>query len=282
MKSEGNRLWDGVVLINLAARPERLQRFEQLAGNVTYLDAWERLEAVDGRTVKGFGERPFFRGGPRDRARAGRGGCVLSHREALLKAKSAGWRSVLVLEDDVSFAEDFEAHVAELGEELSRVGNWGVCYLGYTQPVGPFRSVASLGGGRCLVELAGCYTTHAYVARREAYDAILRQLPDADSIWSWLLRHRAIDRWYARHLSRKFPVLAVTPGICGQYSDFSDIGQRQAGSDREAEFEVAIPSDRMMSDGAFYRLAVLWRRMKVALEGVYDAARASWKRCFGA
>lgn len=281
MKPESDRLWDGVILINMAARPERLERFLSLARSTGALEGWERLEALDGLMVKGFGERPFFRGGARDRARAGRGGCVLSHREALLKAKNEGWRTVLILEDDVSLTEDFELCARALNTALADEDGWGLCYLGYTQPLGPFRMIAPLGAKRSLVEVAGCYTTHAYVVRREAYEKILGKLPDADSIWSWLLRHRAIDRWYARHLSREFRVLALTPGICGQFSDFSDIGQRHAGMEREAEFEIGITPDRILGDGARYRAALSWRRLIVCMEGMYDTARASWKRRSG-
>src|SRR5687768_5014284 len=102
-----NLLWqliDGVFVVNLDQRPDRWTEFQAAAQSIIPAEKLHRLSACVGRDLSGFGQRPWFRGGKRDNTWAGRAGCLQSHRRALLKAREAGWRTVLLLEDDAEFA----------------------------------------------------------------------------------------------------------------------------------------------------------------------------------
>ena len=54
------RLADGVLVINLDQRPERLERFAAMAALTRVLDGWQRIPAVNGVELPGYGQRPWF------------------------------------------------------------------------------------------------------------------------------------------------------------------------------------------------------------------------------
>jgi glycosyl transferase family 25 len=100
-------LADGILVINLDDRPERMTRIEELAVGHPHFSGWQRLPAVLGSRLAGFGNPPWFCGRKRDKAWAGRAGCVPSHRKAIKTALNAGWKRVCLMEDDVDFPQSF-------------------------------------------------------------------------------------------------------------------------------------------------------------------------------
>ncbi|BAZ93015.1 hypothetical protein TspCOW1_20760 [Thiohalobacter sp. COW1] len=266
-----------MVLINLDSRPDRLARFRAQAAAVPALAGWQRLSAVAGTGLPGYGRRPWFRGGRRDRVWAGRAGCVLSHRRAIELARAQGWRSLLILEDDVEFDAALNA---ALRTPALAAAQWDICYLGYSRCLGPLQRVTVFDDTASLYAVQGAYTTHAYLLRTSLYDWLLRRLPTEADVWPWLARHRAIDRWYARHLAAHFRVAAVSPTLVGQFSDFSDIGQRGPGSDRAAHLHGRLASERAVGPAAF-RLGLGLRRLQFAGAGAWDGVRAGIKRMRG-
>lgn len=231
------RLADGILVINLDHRPERLETFATNAAKHPLLQPWERLPAVAGVDLPGFGQLPWFRNRKRDRGWAGRAGCTLSHRNAIARAKAAGWKSVLILEDDVLPGDAFSDHAhAWLQHPGFAAEEWDVCYLGTSVPLGPSLRALELPHARCLYDIFGCSGAFAYILRDTTYDTILANLPDESSVWPWVFQHRAIDRWYARNLSRHFRVAALFPNLIGHYTSFSDIGQR-------AGAEIGVTAD---------------------------------------
>jgi hypothetical protein len=223
-------LADGVLLINLEHRTDRLQRFAELAARHPLLANWRRLPAVNGTDLPGFGAKPWFRGRQRDKCIAGRAGCTLSHRNAIARAKELGWDRVLILEDDVLADESFAADAAAFLTRAAADPDWGVCFLGWSQQIGPAMRLSALGGRRAIYQVFGCIGAFAYLVKREHYDWLLAGLPTPETVWPWIAAHRAVDRWYARNLSTRCKVWAVSPNLIGHYASFSDIGQR-AGPD---------------------------------------------------
>lgn len=260
--SATTRLADGILVVNLDHRGERLERIAEQAAKHPVLATWQRLPAVSGVEIAGFGEAPWFRGRKRDRAWAGRAGCTLSHRKAIQHAKSAGWKSVLILEDDMLPADDFSEEVAALlGDSQEIPGDWDALYLGCSIPVGPCMLDTRLQGRRSLHRIFGSSGTFAYILKDTTYERLLRELPDESTIWPWLFIHRAIDRWYARNLSRHFRVAAIQPNLIGHYSSFSDITLR-AGVEIplcDEESEALVPP-RPSPGWVFKILSVLLHR----------------------
>ncbi|MBN8764471.1 hypothetical protein [Thiobacillus sp. 63-78] len=216
---------DGVLVVNLDSRPDRWQDVQARTAGFIPAEKLHRLPATLGATLPGFGVPPWFRGRKRDRTWAGRAGCALSHRAAIAHAKQQGWRTVLILEDDIELDPSLSEVLAVLPQALGNA-DWDVCYLGFTDPVSPYRTLASVPAGHRLCVVSGCSTTHAYLLRDSVYDLLLEKLPVIDSIWHWISRHRAIDRWYYRNLARYFNVCVVSPAIINQQGGFSDITQR--------------------------------------------------------
>ena len=216
---------DGVLVVNLDSRPDRWQDMQARTAGFIPADKLHRLPATLGAALPGFGVSPWFRSRRRDKTWAGRAGCTLSHRAAIAHAKSHNWRTVLILEDDIELEPTLAMVLAGLPAAL-RASDRDVCYLGFTDPVPPYRTLAELPAGHSLCAVSGCSTTHAYLLRDSSFERLLEKLPTADTIWQWISRHRAIDRWYYRNLVRYFDVLAVSPALINQQGGFSDITQR--------------------------------------------------------
>lgn len=223
-----NALWDmvdGVLVINLDNRPDRWQDVQKRTAAFIPAHKLHRLSATLGAELPGFGVPPWFRGRKRDKTWAGRAGCTLSHRAAIEHARQQGWRTVLILEDDIELEPALTNVLAGLPAALL-ANEWDVCYLGFTNPVSPYRTLTDLPAGHSLCAVSGCSTTHAYLLKHSAYGKLLEKLPTVESIWPWISRHRAIDRWYYRNLASYFKVCAVTPALINQQCVFSDITQR--------------------------------------------------------
>jgi GR25 family glycosyltransferase involved in LPS biosynthesis len=218
-------LVDAALIINLDDRTDRWAQIETTLDSYLPESKRQRLSAIRGTELNGFGRPPWFRGRKRDKTWAGRAGVLLSHRRALREARTQGWKNVLILEDDVVFSDAAAPVLERLAETLSAT-TWDICYLGFTDPKTPFSHVADLGHGHGLWSVSGCNTAHAYLVRASAYDWILARLPNEIDVWQWLSRHRAIDRWYYRNLSRRWRVLAVSPSVVNQRPGISDITQR--------------------------------------------------------
>ena len=269
------RLADGVLVINL----DRLQRFAEMASLTRVLDGWQRLPAVNGAELPGYGQPPWFRQRPRDKCWAGRAGCTLSHRAAIAHAHAAGWDSVLILEDDVEPGAAFDAAVRSFRAGSAACPDpWQVCFLGLSQQVGPSRKLRQLDEVRSLYQIFGCTGTFAYLVKREAFGWLLANLPTAETIWAWVARHRAIDRWYARNLSGQLTVHAVSPGLIGHYTSFSDIGQRAGAHLVVSESEPGHQAPLQPCGPVAYHLRAALLRLRFFLTKLVNRVQGSLKR----
>jgi GR25 family glycosyltransferase involved in LPS biosynthesis len=269
-------LVDGVLVINLDSRPDRWDRMRAEAAGILPADCLGRVPAVLGSELPGFGSRPWFRGKRRDTTWAARGGCTLAHRRALQTARDADWERVLILEDDVNLPSGLSVALAPVTEALgARPDEWDVCYLGYTDPASPFQTFAEAGDSVRLVRVYGCNCAHAYLINARARDWLLSHLPDERDIWPWLARNRAVDRWYLRHLGRRFRVLAVAPSLINQRAGFSDIVGRATDYVSSGHHRLDIPR---RADTALFTPLKILRSLRNRLADLYDALRAMAKR----
>ena len=270
----------GVYVINLDQRPDRWEKIQRDVSGIIPSDKITRSPAVLGRELPGYGQRPWFHGRLRDKTWAARAGCALAHRQALELGTSQSTGPIMVLEDDIFFAPESSNVLPKLGVWLrDHSDEWDICYLGYTDPVGPSRQLTELPAGYSLHEVFGCNCAHAYVVNKRMRDHLLSQLPKKDSIWTWLARNRAIDRWYLHTLGRKFKVVALSPCLVQQASGFSDIVGRKIDYLKSSRHQVAIPT-RSPRPVVFYALRGL-RIFASQLNDVYDWLRSCAKRLRG-
>lgn len=265
-----------VLVVNLDDRPQRWQETMEGAASHLPIGRLTRHSAVRGVDLPDFGKAPWFRGRARDRTWAGRAGCLLSHRRAIARAAEEQREWLLVLEDDVAFEAHFDETLRALAPLLDRRSAWAACYLGFTDPVAPFETLASLPGEHALRRIGGANTTHAYLLHRRAFAPLLSALPDETSVWPWLARHRAIDRWYRRHLGDFGDVLAASPSLVNQRAGLSDITGRDA-----APPEAEIHATAVGPDSILPSVGRATRALAVSASDAWDAFRARRKRLRG-
>lgn len=271
---------DAVLLINLDQRMDRWAKFQESAAGIIPNEKIHRISAVFGQNLPGYGVKPWFRGGKRDLTWAARAGCTLSHRRALTTACEHGWQTVLILEDDVAIDASFCTILHDIARSLTRNdAAWQICYLGFTDPGAPCRVIDEINASHQLVEISGCTTTHAYLIKPRSRGWILDALPDDHTVWPWLARHRAIDRWYQTVLSRNFTVTCVSPAVLHQQAGFSDITQRATDYLQTSDHVLHAP-DPITSPFAFNLLRQI-RNVTTRLAQISDLLRGFAKRLRG-
>jgi glycosyl transferase, family 25 len=143
------------VCINLDRRPERWEKMQtrlEAAG----LGAVDRFPAVDGGSGGVPSNWPYS---------SGAYGCLRSHLAVVEEARAQGWESILIMEDDVVFAEGFHE---EFQQRLCGLpADWDMLFFGclHYEPPEP----AAPGIGRLRVS----FSTFMYAVRRTVYDAFI-------------------------------------------------------------------------------------------------------------
>ncbi len=221
---------DAVVVINLDHRADRWAQIQSHLAPIVPVAKLHRLSAVRGVDLPGYGQGRLFGRTKRPTTWGGRGGCALSHRNALRLAAHNNWQQVLILEDDARFTQPLGGTLGSaLAAFLSDPKRApGVCFLGQRESRGPVRLLAPLDESHVLCQIGGCLAAHAYIVDAPVRDLLLARLPQHDAqVWSWLARHVAVDTWYGQALSGLGVVTAVSPGVVAQEACFSEILQRE-------------------------------------------------------
>jgi hypothetical protein len=190
---------DAAWCINLARRPDRRQRaaaqFDAagLGGQVAF------FEAVDGERLA----HPHA-------VSDGQAGCCASHLAVLRAARERGHRHVLVFEDDIELAPDFQAAFAAT---LARCpAAYDLCYVGAL-------CVASWGNylhpfDDRLARVGSVTGAHAYIVNMDCQPAIEAGLADLTQV---------LDNWYGAALHPAGDCFAFTPWLACQLAGWSDI-----------------------------------------------------------
>ena len=208
-----------IVVINLDERTDRRNAFQEQ--EALWQEAFgclpRRFSAVAGLALPGYGEGPWFRTRiteRRKRSWAGKAGCILSHRAVIQDAHRSGAETVLIVEDDALLireaAQLWEKTVSGWISQLPE--DWAAVYLCSCTPQQPVQVAARTNEIR-LLEVSGASNTVAYLLNRRVFAALLDELPEQQSIWPWVARHKAIDRWYSRNLNRFGHVYVCSPSI---------------------------------------------------------------------
>jgi len=186
LKPTFNEIFEKVIVINLAKRPDRMAQIkEQLdAHKITF----ERFEAIDGQELGITGVQA----------------CALSHRGVIEQYKDAG--NVFIFEDDAELHPNFEqlwdVFIANLPDD------WQMVYLGCNRIES---NLIANGVGRLLQGTS----THAYGAKQLVFNSMI----DVSK------RAEAIDLSYMQ-LQVSVPTYVAMPTMVGQVPGFSNIEER--------------------------------------------------------
>ena len=268
---------DGSLVINLDDREDRWSKAIATLRSFIPDGKFERLSAVNGKQIKGYGEKPWFRGRAKDFRWAGRAGCTLSHRKVMEEGLRRGWDVFLVLEDDICLRDvssDFLDRLSSLIFEEET--DWDMCYLGYTTPRGPAKTIASVDGEFSLCQIRGARTTHAYLVKAPLARWLVEKLPKEENIWSWCAGRRIIDRWYSRHISHHFKIVCTNPSFIIQAPSYSDLVGKEADNWDESEMVTDVPKE--MCDPSMFMFRWWFSGVRSKASHVYDIVRG-WIKC---
>ena len=216
--------FDRVVLINLARRPDRLERFQRYVDQVNWPFAdIEVFPAIDGDKV-----------GVSSRWKTGGGswGCMRSHTRILEQALMDDVASIFVLEDDAYFPRP-RSFAQEVIQFLAQVpADWDALMLG-GQHVGRdgIRPPEPVKPG--IVRCYDCERTHAYALRGKVLGELYR-------LWCGIDEH--IDWHMGPFLGGSFHTYAPDPFLIGQDQGKSDISGRTNGRQNWTKGDPAAPA----------------------------------------
>jgi len=136
-----------IIYINLDRRSDRDELMKKEFEKINWTGEIERISAVDGRqlelnSVKHlFNDHSFNQASSKQKIHFAPGsymtrgamGCALSHREALINIANGSHKKVLVLEDDISFDNNFNEN---LKKYLVHAPDYELLYIGYHESRG--------------------------------------------------------------------------------------------------------------------------------------------------
>ena len=140
------------------------------------------------------------------------------------------------------------------------------------------RQLVELGSGYALHQVFGCSTTHAYLHSTHSINSMLSVLPTPESIWKWIARHRAIDRFLSRNLSPELKVTALSPSLIVQRPCFSDIVGKEVAAcaeNHQTKIEPLNPNPQAFDERMRSQVAALKRSDRL------DQLRSLWKNLCG-
>jgi len=208
--SDLSKVFEKVYCVNLAYREDRWGNFLKQIPTDWPFAPIERYDAIDGKKVK-----------PPDWFTAGGGawGCYLSHLRILETALNTGVESILFLEDDALFCEDFTKRVTEFLAEVP--DNWHMLYLGGQHLHVAHKPPVKITNN--LYQPWNVNRTHAFAIQGEGRQIVYKHLMRRN--WS---RGHHIDHHLGRlHQQRAHRIYCPADWLVGQNEGYSNIAGRQ-------------------------------------------------------
>jgi len=191
---------DAVVYINLAEREDRKLHIEKELEKLNGIyKTKERIDAV--------------------KHKVGAKGCARSHIKALNRAKTKGWKNVLIVEDDLIFHKD---NASLLISYVTQSHDFDVLLI-----AGNIKSsskIETVG----LAKPLRVQTTSCYLVKAHYYDVLIDNFLESDNNLTSMKKQRswAIDRnWFK--LQRRDNWLLFEPTLARQRPDYSNIEKKQ-------------------------------------------------------
>lgn len=187
-----NDFFDNIYCINLDKRSDRweecLAQFEK--HNLTV----ERFSGIDGSMIEN-----------NTKLADGELGVLKTHIELIKDAKEKGYKSILILEDDVEFIDNLNEKFFSIKNQIPN--DWIMLYLGGNHVGGCLQISQN------IYKLIHSYAIHAFAINSELFDLIINGLPKYK---------KPVDVFYAE-LQPLFPSYVIRPHLAWQRVSFSDI-----------------------------------------------------------
>ncbi|XP_011877481.1 PREDICTED: glycosyltransferase 25 family member isoform X1 [Vollenhovia emeryi] len=211
---------DRIYMINLLRRPERRKRMQTLFKELGIRA--EIIDAVDGRTLNesslkesGVVPMPEYSDPYHKRPMTmGEIGCFLSHYFVWQKVLEHGYKSIMVLEDDVRFEPFFRQKVDYVLAELSDLGiEWDLIYMGRKRLV---KSENLVNGSKFLVRAGYSYWTLGYILSDSGAKKLIGAMPlgkliPVDEFLPILSDTHPEKQWAAQFPTRDLIILSTNP-----------------------------------------------------------------------
>lgn len=218
IKPPTNKLFcENAIVISLARSKEsRLDPFmeqNQFAGSLVVLDA------TDGAMMDSVPQGWAKMGG------VGTYACLLSHIRAIEYAKENNFACVLIVEDDIRFADDFDKQLREAMSFLP--DDWDMVWLAGADHVMPAKY------NEKVSKLISTWGAYGYILRDTVYDFFLRAMSD---------KRMPCDDYYRREQINFNGFKTVTPLVkhVGKLSDRLTTTKRFAGMEKKVEQKYVL------------------------------------------
>ncbi len=201
-----NKYFDHCYLINLEERYDRLAR---ATANCSMIGLeFEKFSAVSYTTIESIKDAPTIKNEKikRDHWTKGAVALIRSTVKIIEDAKNKGYKSILILEDDVEFKQ-------EIGDIVS--SNWKLIPDDWEMiqfaglHVKPFDVISEH-----LIKTNGSECLHAYAISERIYDIFLDLIKNED---------KPLDHYSAHDIQPRGKSFCFTPNQVHQYSSFSNI-----------------------------------------------------------
>lgn len=198
-----------IVVINLNCRPDRWQHVQQQLSAVGLRAKAQRFAAVKPtESIMKSKACHFMPTNKRSELyRAGSFGCLQSHRSVITMAKKQNWPAVLILEDDVVFAQNMKTVVQKALDQLASTPV-ELFYLSANHIVPGIQIMPN------VMRVRRAKTTHAYIVMARAYNKIIQDLERYPE---------AIDEYYMYKIQSRKNAYGAMPPVAHQRADYSDI-----------------------------------------------------------
>ena len=200
-----NEYFDCVYVINLERRPDRLEHISSQFKRIA--TRFKHIAAVDGNVIptnKEVGNGWNFKGVT---------GCAYSHKKAYLDALNNNYNSILIVEDDNVFSDNF---ANEFNRYIQQVPHdWDMLYFGGNH------QVKNKAINVNVERITHTLTTNCYAIKTKHLPVLIQNLPDNTENLKY-----PIDVLLT-HIQQKNNCYAFKPKICWQLEDFSDIENKK-------------------------------------------------------
>jgi len=202
---------DKTYIINL---DERMDRWDLIVSELskTGIKNYERFSAIkpDRTTIPKEAYRAMtLAGSNRDKYIVGTVGARASHVGIMKKAQKAGYRQILILEDDVEFHSEANVIFDNAMEQTKNI-NWDMFFLGCNHKE-PFDLINTN-----LARIKRAHAIHAYLIKDTLFDVIITNaIPSGQEI----------DVYYYEQIHPNYTCLCTRPHIAWQRAGFSDLLQ---------------------------------------------------------